>query len=190
MEKLQICAHPWWVNLLALIPFITYAAFRRKRALLNWRQLTTLAIFAASFGFVEAAVVVYLRAANRTVAGIYRNAVRASAFVDGLSSGPVYISISPEPAHHRGLPRSGHHDHAGECDAARGIERKCAMGRLSMAFCFVGYRLLCRTLAHGSLARFTHRSGCVVSHPSALDFAGLVSLIGEWIHGSSNCVIP
>ena len=69
MEKLQICAHPWWVNLLALIPFITYAAFRRKRALLNWRQLTTLAIFAASFGFVEAAVVVYLRAATGLLPG-------------------------------------------------------------------------------------------------------------------------
>ena len=69
MEKLQIWAHPWWVNLLALIPFIAYAAFRRKRALLNWRQLTTLAIFAASFGFVEAAVVVYLRSATGLLPG-------------------------------------------------------------------------------------------------------------------------
>jgi hypothetical protein len=64
MEKLQIWAQPWWVNLLGLIPFITYAGFRRKRPLLNWRQLTALAIFAASFGFVEGAVVVYLRAAT------------------------------------------------------------------------------------------------------------------------------
>jgi hypothetical protein len=69
MEKLQIWAHPWWVNLLALIPFITYAAFRRKGSLLHWRQLTTLAIFAASFGFVEAAVVVYLRAATGLLPG-------------------------------------------------------------------------------------------------------------------------
>lgn len=69
MEKLQIWAHPWWVNLLALIPFITYAAFRRKRALPNWRQLTTLAIFAASFGFVEGAVVVYLRSATGLLPG-------------------------------------------------------------------------------------------------------------------------
>jgi hypothetical protein len=69
MEKLQIWAHPWWVNLLALIPFITYAAFRRKRGLLNWRQLTTLAIFATSFGFVEAAVVVYLRSATGLLPG-------------------------------------------------------------------------------------------------------------------------
>ena len=69
MEKLQIWAHPWWVTLLALIPFITYAAFRRERALLNWRQLTTLAIFAASFGFVEGAVVVYLRSATGLLPG-------------------------------------------------------------------------------------------------------------------------
>jgi hypothetical protein len=69
MEKLQIWAHPWWVNLLGLIPFITYAAFRGKRSLLHWRQLTAIAIFAASFGFVEAAVVVYLRAATGLLPG-------------------------------------------------------------------------------------------------------------------------
>jgi len=69
MEKLQIWAHPWWVNLLALIPFITYAAFRGRRSPLNWRQLTALAIFAAAFGFVEGAVVVYLRAATGLLPG-------------------------------------------------------------------------------------------------------------------------
>ena len=69
MENLQIWARPWWVNLLALVPFITYATFRGKRSLLSWRQLTTLAIFATSFGFVEAAVVVYLRAATGLLPG-------------------------------------------------------------------------------------------------------------------------
>jgi hypothetical protein len=63
MEKLQVWAQPWWVNLLVLIPFTTYFALRRTGLLLRWRQLTALAIFATSFGFVEAAVVVYLRAA-------------------------------------------------------------------------------------------------------------------------------
>lgn len=56
-------AQPWWVNLLVLVPVITYFSFRRRGLPLNWRQLATLAIFAAAFGFVEAAVVVYLRAA-------------------------------------------------------------------------------------------------------------------------------
>jgi hypothetical protein len=68
MEKLQIWARPWWANLLGIIRFITYATLRRKRAL-HWRQLTTLAIFAVSFGFVEAAVVVYLRAATGLLPG-------------------------------------------------------------------------------------------------------------------------
>jgi hypothetical protein len=63
MEKLQIWAQPWWVNLLVLIPISTYFVFRRKGLLLNWRQLIALALFAAAFGFAEAAVVVYLRAA-------------------------------------------------------------------------------------------------------------------------------
>jgi hypothetical protein len=63
MEKFQIWAQPWWVNLLILIPFITYFALRRNKPLLNWRPLIAMAIFAVAFGFVEAAVVVYLRAA-------------------------------------------------------------------------------------------------------------------------------
>src|SRR5271165_2613715 len=63
MEKLQLWAQPWWVNLLALIPFTIYFAFRRKGLLLSWRPLILIAVFATAFGFVEAAVVVYLRAA-------------------------------------------------------------------------------------------------------------------------------
>jgi hypothetical protein len=63
MEKLRVWAQPWWVNLLVLVPFGVYFVFRRKAVLLSWRQLTASATFAAAFGFVEAAVVVYLRAA-------------------------------------------------------------------------------------------------------------------------------
>jgi len=69
MEKLQVWAQPWWVNMLVLIPFATYFTFRRKVQLLNWRQLTSSAAFAAAFGFVEAAVVVYLRAAMGLLPG-------------------------------------------------------------------------------------------------------------------------
>lgn len=63
MVKLQIWAQPWPVNLLILIPISAYFTFRRKGLLLSWRRLAALAVFAAAFGFVEAAVVVYLRAA-------------------------------------------------------------------------------------------------------------------------------
>jgi len=63
MPSFQLWAQPWWVNLLLLIPLATYFAYRRKGSNLHWRQLIIIAIFAVAFGFVEAAVVVYLRAA-------------------------------------------------------------------------------------------------------------------------------
>jgi hypothetical protein len=63
MERFQIWAQPWWVNLLLLVPSLSYLFWRRKGLLLSRRKLLTLALFGASFGFVEAAVVVYLRTA-------------------------------------------------------------------------------------------------------------------------------
>jgi len=63
METLQIWAQPWWVNLLLLVPALSYLFWRDKGLLLSWRKLLMLALFGASFGFVEAAVVVYLRTA-------------------------------------------------------------------------------------------------------------------------------
>jgi hypothetical protein len=63
MEKFQLWAEPWWVNLLVLIPLLVFWLWRPNGLLLGKRQLFVLTIFAASFGFVEAAVVVYLRAA-------------------------------------------------------------------------------------------------------------------------------
>jgi len=63
MERLQLWAQPWWVNSLALIPLATYFTLRHKGPLLSGTRLLITAIFATAFGFVEAAVVVYLRAA-------------------------------------------------------------------------------------------------------------------------------
>lgn len=56
-------AQPWWVNLLFLVPALSYLFWRRKGLLLGSGTLLTLALFGASFGFVEAAVVVYLSSA-------------------------------------------------------------------------------------------------------------------------------
>jgi hypothetical protein len=67
MERFQFWAQPWWINLLLLLPVCSYFFWRRKGLLLSSGSLLTLALFGASFGFVEAAVVVYLRAA----AGVY-----------------------------------------------------------------------------------------------------------------------
>jgi len=66
MERFQIWAQPWWVNLLILLPVLSYLHWRRAGLLLSRHTLLTLALFGASFGYVEAVVVVYLR----TAAGI------------------------------------------------------------------------------------------------------------------------
>ena len=63
MQKFQLWAQPWWVNLLFLIPVVAYLRWRDKELLLTRRQLAFITSFAVAFGFVEAAVVVYLRAA-------------------------------------------------------------------------------------------------------------------------------
>jgi len=63
MRAFQLLAQPWWVNLLVLVPFAVFLGFRRGGLRLTWIQLGAAAVFAIAFGFVEAAVVVYLRAA-------------------------------------------------------------------------------------------------------------------------------
>src|SRR6266487_1541706 len=67
MARFPIMAQPWAVNLLILVPALSYSLWRRKGLLLSSGTLLALALFGVSFGFVEAAVVVYLRAA----AGIF-----------------------------------------------------------------------------------------------------------------------
>lgn len=61
MQQFHLWAQPWWVNLLLLVPALSYVYWRRTGLLLNGRTLVTLVLFACSFGFVEAVVVVYLQ---------------------------------------------------------------------------------------------------------------------------------
>jgi hypothetical protein len=58
-----IFAEPWWVNLFLLVPFLVFFSWRQYGLAISLGTLGALAIFAGAFGFVEAAVVVYLRAA-------------------------------------------------------------------------------------------------------------------------------
>src|SRR6476660_8541522 len=71
MQHFQTRAQPWWVNLLALIPFLAWALWRRKRLMISGRRLILLAVFAGAFGFVESSVVIYLRAATGLLPGYH-----------------------------------------------------------------------------------------------------------------------
>jgi hypothetical protein len=62
MERFTLFAEPWWVNILILAPFVLYY-FCRGTLQVTTRTLIISAIFGIAFGFVEAVVVVYLRAA-------------------------------------------------------------------------------------------------------------------------------
>src|SRR5260370_12586803 len=58
-----LVAHPWWVNLLLLVPPLAWFSWRRGGVPVTVRQLLLSGVFASSFGFLEVVVVVYLRAA-------------------------------------------------------------------------------------------------------------------------------
>ena len=66
---IRLVAEPFWVNLLLGIPPLAYFSWRREGVPLAPRQLLVSGIFAASFGFVEATVVAYLRAATGLLPG-------------------------------------------------------------------------------------------------------------------------
>jgi hypothetical protein len=58
MGSFKLLAHPWWVNLLLLVPLAAYFLFRREKPELTSRELLTSAMFALSFGFVEGAMAI------------------------------------------------------------------------------------------------------------------------------------
>lgn len=60
MENFMFFAKPWWVNLLILIPIVAY--FSWKKGLdISGKILFFTAIFGTAFGYVESAIVVYIR---------------------------------------------------------------------------------------------------------------------------------
>jgi hypothetical protein len=60
---------PWWVNLLILVPILTYYFLRKNRPSLGTTQLLNSGLFAIAFSFVEASVVIYLRAVTGFLTG-------------------------------------------------------------------------------------------------------------------------
>ncbi|MHB1198424.1 MAG: hypothetical protein ACYCZ6_02475 [Polaromonas sp.] len=63
MDSFRLFATPWWVNLLVFVPLFSFFFWRRTGLAIARRTLAVAAAFGIAFGFVEAAVVVYLRAA-------------------------------------------------------------------------------------------------------------------------------
>ena len=64
MSGFVLLAKPWWVNLLILIPVVPYLLSKKEKLRIGRKRLLVVALIGVAFGFVEAAVVVYLRAAT------------------------------------------------------------------------------------------------------------------------------
>jgi len=69
MGQFQLLAQPLWVNLLVLIPLALFFGWRRRGIQISGRQFVFATIVALPFGFVEARVVIYLRAAAGLLPG-------------------------------------------------------------------------------------------------------------------------
>lgn len=100
MAPIQLWAQPWWVNLLMLVPLIAFLLWSRAGLQLSWQRLTLIAFFAVAFGFGEAAVVVYLRAAvgllpgfQGTLADVRRSAPQFYKQVEALTDFPQSLLI-------------------------------------------------------------------------------------------------
>ena len=64
MSGFVLFATPWWINFLILIPVVPYLLSKKDKIRIGKKRLLVAAIIGIAFGFVEAAVVVYLRAAT------------------------------------------------------------------------------------------------------------------------------
>lgn len=62
MDSFQLLATPIWVNFLILIPILLFIYFRKNKLSITNKALVFAALFGITFGFVEAACVIYLRA--------------------------------------------------------------------------------------------------------------------------------
>ncbi len=62
-------ASPFWVNLLILVPIVLWFYLRRNKLHIKITQLVYVVLFGIGFGFIESAVVIYLRAATGLLPG-------------------------------------------------------------------------------------------------------------------------
>ncbi len=69
MNEFELFAQPWWVNILIVIPFVAYCLWRKRGLTIPKQVLIITAFFGIAFGFIEASVVIYLRAAVGLLTG-------------------------------------------------------------------------------------------------------------------------
>ena len=81
MESFELLASPIWVNLLVLVPLVLFWYWKKNKLSITRNSLLKTAVFGIAFGFIEAAVVVYLRAAlgflpgfEGTIADVWKEA--------------------------------------------------------------------------------------------------------------------
>jgi hypothetical protein len=65
----MLFAEPWWVNFFILVPLLAYYCWKDRGLAISKRTLIVTAFFGIAFGYVEASVVVYLRAATGLLPG-------------------------------------------------------------------------------------------------------------------------
>jgi hypothetical protein len=96
MGQFQLLAQPGWVNLLAFIPLGLFIGWRRKGLQISGRQFLFTTLFALAFGFVEAAVVVYLRAAMGLLPGYAGTLSEVQRLGRGTALYPPVIAQFPQ----------------------------------------------------------------------------------------------
>src|SRR5260370_6325914 len=96
MGQFRLLAQPLWVNLLVLIPLALFFGWQSKGIQISRRQFFFATIFALAFGFVEATVVVYLRAAAGLLPGYTGTLSEVQHLAAGIHSEPPTITQLPQ----------------------------------------------------------------------------------------------
>lgn len=96
MGQFQLLAQPPWVNLLVFIPGAVFIRWRSRGLQISGRQLLFSTLFALAFGFVEAAVVVYLRAASGLLPGYAGTLTEVQRLGRGIALYPPTITQFPQ----------------------------------------------------------------------------------------------
>jgi hypothetical protein len=96
MGQFQLLAQPLWVNLLVFVPLGMFIAWRSRGLQISGRQFLFATLFALAFGFVEAAVVVYLRAAAGLLPGYEGTLAQVQRLGRGTVLHPAAITQFPQ----------------------------------------------------------------------------------------------